>query len=297
MEIQLRVVLLIVGMLILCGVAIDFFRRRPSRQSMSYTSSSDYTDNELLRTIAGSKEYSQQASYDDVADIEAAPVRINPALDGADQPSKTRILIDDYEFSGLDPIGDEPTHSYEQPKTYQSSRAYEPSRSYEQSSSYQQSGAYEQEIYAEPVITKPVAPPPPAIAPQDIVAIHIMSRVRGGFAGEELYTAICNANLYLGNNNIFQRHENEDGTGEPLFCLLKAVEPGYFDLDLLPRQKVPGVTLLLIKTQVKDPLLALDKMVRAAKQIAFALNGELLDHERQALTLTKIDSYKENLQK
>jgi FtsZ-interacting cell division protein ZipA len=260
MEIQLRVVLLIIGLLILCGVAIDIYRRRPARNNAGEGPLNVINNNELLRSMAGTKTYARQQDpyqedfIDDVGDVVAYT---NPDLE------------DDYIYDDIESVS--------------AVRIIKPAE-------------YDTEVALES--PKPVLTPsnkPDVAIPENVIVIHIMSRVRGGFDGEELYKAISNAHFYLGNNNIFYRHENDDGTGEALFSLVKTVEPGYFDIDLLPRQRVPGVTLILIPNKLKNPLIALDKLVRAAKQVAFVLNGELLDHTRQALTLTTIESYKQKI--
>ena len=64
----------------------------------------------------------------------------------------------------------------------------------------------------------------------------------------------------------------------------------------MKQEHVSGVTLILLPDNLTNPQFALDKLIRAAKQIAFALNGELLDHKREALTLTTINSYAAQIQ-
>lgn len=239
MEIQLRLILLVVGLLILLGVAIDIYRRRPLRQgaTATYTNSNS---NELLQAIAHRKAPAvYQDSYDEQFSMSELEPIIDPYVDDLQDTFSEEIL--EIERSEI-------------PKT--------------------------------------VVEPPPV---SDVIAVHIMSRAPAGFEGEQLYNAISNAHFYLGANNIFNRHENDDGTGAVLFSLVKAVEPGYFDIDILRQEQVPGVTMLLVPSKLNDPLVALDKLVRAAKQIAFVLNGEMLDHTRQALTLTTIESYKKKL--
>lgn len=259
MEIQLRIVLMCVGLLILFGVAIDMFKRRPVRQG-SGASFVNNSNNELLRTTSSvTQSTAQEASFDvlDNGSQQTEFVRINPELDPMHEPYFDDSASDDIEYVSA-------------------ARIIEP---------------------ASVQITAPTQAPAADMSLfQDIFAVNIMSRTTNGFDGDTLYKALSNAHFYLGNNNIFYRHENDDGTGEQLFSLLKAVEPGYFDLELLSHQTVPGVTLLLLPGRVAKPIAALDKLVRAAKQIAFVLNGELLDHARQALTVATIDSYKAKIQ-
>lgn len=136
----------------------------------------------------------------------------------------------------------------------------------------------------------------PTPIPDNILTITIRSRDAYGFKGANLLHAIKKAHLHFGNNDVFYRYETEDGKGETLFSLVKATEPGYFYLETLMQEHVPGVTLILITDAVSNPLFALDKLVRTAKQMAFSLNAELLDDKRQPLTLETIEHYKRQAQ-
>jgi len=118
-----------------------------------------------------------------------------------------------------------------------------------------------------------------------------MSRDRHGFKGADLLNAATNAYFYFGKKDVFHRFDNEDGSGQLLFSLIKAHEPGYFYIDLLKQEHISGIALIMLPDELENSALALDKLIRAAKQIAFALNGELLDNNRQALTLTTINDY------
>lgn len=137
----------------------------------------------------------------------------------------------------------------------------------------------------------------PAPIPENILTITIRSREVYGFKGANLLNAIKNAHLHFGKNDVFYRYETEDGQGEALFSLVKSTEPGYFYLETLLQEHVPGVILILLVDRVKNPQFALDKMVRTAKQMAFSLNAELLDDQRQTLTLETIEQYKRQVQK
>lgn len=219
MDIQIRIVLLVVGLLILLGVVIDFIRRRPARRT---TARNDLQD------------------YDHIE----PHVMLEPQVD--------------YDYQ----------HDY----------ASEP----ESESEYQYGLDLESESEPEESETKP--------APR-VISIYIMSRDRHGFKGADLLNAATNAHFYFGKKDVFHRFENEDGSGQLLFSLIKAHEPGYFYIDLLKQEHISGIALIMLPDELENSALALDKLIRAAKQIAFALNGELLDNNRQALTLTTLNDY------
>lgn len=132
----------------------------------------------------------------------------------------------------------------------------------------------------------------PAQHHQNIITISIMSRDTYGFAGSDLLAAFEGAQLQFGNNDVFYRIEED----EILFSVVNAVEPGYFIIETLPEEHVPGITLIFLPEQVSTPTKAFDKLIRTAKQIAFAVNGELIDHSRSPLTLSTIDQYRANIE-
>lgn len=278
MEIQLRIVMLVLGLLILFGVAIDFYRRRPLRQSADRETQS-VGNNDLLNAISGGKHYhAHQASLSNTEaykyDTDLYHNSVEPELDFIDDeisynPRTDIELIDDLE-NELDQLD-----QLDKRDNYIHPEYIDPQ--------------YVDSDHIEPAYTEE---PEPKINANDVLAVFIMSRDPIGFDGDELYTALSNANFYLGKNDVFYRYSNDDGTGEHLFTLVKAVEPGYFNISNLRNEQVPGITLLMLPSQLSSPLVALDKLVRAAKQIAFVLNGELLDSSRQPLTLSTIDEYK-----
>jgi FtsZ-interacting cell division protein ZipA len=242
MEIELRIILLIVGVIILVVVGIDLYRRRPIREDYE-----NYTDDNAQEN----------------SDIE-------PAVDTFYVDTKQLLKRE----LDIEPIV---TH--------------EPSYAHEVASIQQMSAT---DYIPEAKIISELSPPSPM--PENILTITIRSRDSYGFKGADLLSAIKSAHLHFGKNEVFYRYEHENGDGEALFTLVKATEPGYFYLETLLKEHVPGVILILVTDQVSNPRLALDKMVRTAKQMAFALNAELLDQHRQPLTLETIEQYKRQTQ-
>lgn len=123
---------------------------------------------------------------------------------------------------------------------------------------------------------------------QHIISITIMSREKYGFTGIELLNAIIGAEMVFGKGSIFHRFEY----GETIFSLVNAMEPGYFIEETLPHEHIAGVSLIMLPENVEDAEFAFEKLIRTAKQIAFALNGELLDHFKLPLTLETIEQYR-----
>jgi cell division protein ZipA len=131
--------------------------------------------------------------------------------------------------------------------------------------------------------------------PDEVVAIHVMAFPDQLFKGPNIYSAAQNLHLIYGERKIFHCHENVEGTGSKLFSMASAVNPGTFDLDNLSTFATPGVTLFLMQAAPGKAMVAFDMMVRAAKQLAQHLGGQLLDEQHQPLAVTAIEQYRERI--
>lgn len=257
MEIELRLVLLAVGVIIILVVGMDLFKRKSERSVVRERLPIEHDPEMILEPIADKTDHihlSEDKMYDlenimsdYIADTSETEEYVDVASDAIDQ----------YADTDHDLVADE----------------YAAEETVDEAQNLQQ---------------KPI--------PKDIITVSIMSRDVNGFNGSTLLHALENANLYFGKNDIFHRYSNDDGTGEHIFSVVKAVEPGYFYLETLTDEYIPGIILILVPEHLKNAQAGFDKFVRTAKQLAFAMNGELLDHERQPLTLATIEAYRKKIQ-
>lgn len=228
MEIELRVVLLVVGLIILLVVAYEHIRR-------------DAVKNKSL-----TDDHSANRNY-----IEPRPISL-PKLEDT---SELEFVRDIYETQADAVL----------PREIESEYEPEPESELEEDVEYIQPESN-----------------------HSVITISIMSRDPYGFLGSDLLDALEGAQLVFGRNEVFRRIEDD----EVLFTVVNAVEPGYFILETMSEEHIPGVTFILLPEDVSNSQQAFDKFIRTAKQISFALNGELLDHLRQPLTLTTIEQYR-----
>jgi cell division protein ZipA len=129
----------------------------------------------------------------------------------------------------------------------------------------------------------------------DIIVLSIMSRYPGTFFGRNLLEAFQEVYLYYGDRQIFHRYENQDGTGQKIFSVASAVEPGYFDLSKMDSYKTPGLTLFFALSRPNQSIAAFEQMLRTAKLLAMRLDGELQDDRRRSLTVQMIEQYRERV--
>lgn len=267
MEIKLRLILFIFGLIILLGVAWDVFRRRPMKTKLSQ--SFWHKNNELLA------ETLRNQGSDNPYSLEPP---MNVAVNASHSQRAPEIGPDFLEAT--DAIAVDKTTVPEMPLEIE----------LEQFDQIVMAAAPERDDHTE-VMEQPVE----TLSRQDMISVSIMSRNKEGFLGSELEQALKSARFYFGEMNIFHRHEQEDGSGKCLFSLAQAKEPGWFNLDTLNNEKIPGITLFFSLSDIHHPLRVFDLLIQSAKRLSFSLNGEILDHNYQPLTLTTIEEYKQRI--
>jgi cell division protein ZipA len=131
------------------------------------------------------------------------------------------------------------------------------------------------------------APRKPAESvPQKIVTLRLVARDGGAFRGDELVLSLRGIGMRHGKFGIFHRYDgsNEDNT---IFSAASLVEPGSFDMTNIKEQELPGISLFLILPGPVEGAEAFDMMMTAARAVAQALNGELLDESGSTLSIQR----------
>lgn len=122
--------------------------------------------------------------------------------------------------------------------------------------------------------------------PQKIVTLRLVGRDGGSFRGDELVLSLRGIGMRHGKFGIFHRYDgsNEDDT---IFSAASLVEPGSFDLTNIKEQELPGISLFLILPGPMEAAEAFDMMMAAARAVAQALDGELLDESGSTLSIQR----------
>jgi cell division protein ZipA len=122
--------------------------------------------------------------------------------------------------------------------------------------------------------------------PQKIVTLRLVARDGGSFRGDELILSLRGIGMRHGKFGIFHRYDgtNED---ETVFSAASLVEPGSFDLTNIKEQEIPGISLFLILPGPVEAAEAFDMMMEAARAVAQALDGELLDESGSTLSIQR----------
>ncbi len=130
--------------------------------------------------------------------------------------------------------------------------------------------------------------PQPDDAPiaQKIVALRIIARDGGVFAGDELVVSLRGIGMRHGKFGIFHRLDGND-EGRSIFSAASLVEPGSFDLANIKLQKIPGISLFLTLPGPVEGTEAFDLMMAAARTLAQSLDAELLDESGSTLSIQR----------
>ena len=130
------------------------------------------------------------------------------------------------------------------------------------------------------------APVTPDKVPQKVVTLRLVARDGGSFRGDELVLSLRGIGMRHGKFGIFHRYDgnNENHT---IFSAASLVEPGSFDLTNIKEQELPGISLVLILPGPIEAAEAFDMMMEAARAVAQALDGELLDESGSTLSIQR----------
>ncbi len=131
--------------------------------------------------------------------------------------------------------------------------------------------------------------------PQRVIVLNVFSKTDHGFAGGELLQTLLGLGLRYGEMNIFHRHEQDNGQGNVLFSVAKAVKPGTFDLHAMTDSRVPGITLFMTAPSNQIGQDCFELMLSTAQKIAERHDGHLLTDTREPLKADKISNIRASL--
>jgi len=120
-------------------------------------------------------------------------------------------------------------------------------------------------------------------AEQLVIVLNVHSK-EGSFPGMDIKHLLEACGLEHGEMSIFHRHEEDDLLSPIQFSVANAVEPGYFDPDILHEIATPGVSFFMSLPGPNDYMKAFDYMLETAQCFARNLKGDLKDQDRSILT-------------
>lgn len=121
---------------------------------------------------------------------------------------------------------------------------------------------------------------------QKVVALRLVARGQGSFAGDELVLSLRGIGMRHGKFGIFHRYDGND-EDKVIFSAASLVEPGSFDLKNIRDQRFPGISLFMVLPGPVDGAEGFDLMTAAGRALAQSLDAELLDESGSTLSIQR----------
>ena len=117
-----------------------------------------------------------------------------------------------------------------------------------------------------------------------VVSLRLVAREGGHLDAERTVRALREAGLQHGPYDIFHHREDRDAP-ESGFSVANLVEPGSFDLSSLAGATLPGMTFFLVLPGSGDPVKRFDRMIGIARELCRELDADLLDESGNSWTI------------
>lgn len=131
--------------------------------------------------------------------------------------------------------------------------------------------------------------------PEEVLIINVMAHKGEMLDGADLLDVILRCGMRYGDMDIFHRYSDAKGDGALLFSMANMVKPGTFDLDAMDDFETPGISLFMTLPINADSMQSFELMVDTAQAIAEALNGELKDEQRSAMTRQTLEHCRQRI--
>lgn len=129
----------------------------------------------------------------------------------------------------------------------------------------------------------------------EVLIISVVAKPGKKIQGAELLGGLFNCGLHYGSMNIFHRFSHANGEGPLMFSMANMVKPGIFDLDNINGFETPGVSFFLTLPGPKNSMTAFDLMLDTSRRLGRILNAELSDQQQKPLTQHAIDDYRRRI--
>lgn len=155
-----------------------------------------------------------------------------------------------------------------------------------------------EEVRAEPAAPKDAptlgmssTPAPRRIERRKIIALRLAWGPQK-LSGAQLRSALEGESLQHGKYDVFHRL---DANGAGIFSVASMVEPGTFDLEKMPQENFPGVTLFAQLPAPVAGMLAFNELIACSRRLHAALGGTLQDERGVPLTVHRIERIRQEI--
>ena len=141
-----------------------------------------------------------------------------------------------------------------------------------------------------PTLSMSSTPAPRRIERRKIIALRLAMPQR--VSGVQLREALETESLHHGKYDVFHRLDDE---GVAIFSVASMVEPGTFDIEKMPQEFFPGITLFAQLPGPVPGMLAFNELIACSKRLHAALGGTLQDERGVPLTVHRIERIRQEI--
>jgi cell division protein ZipA len=134
--------------------------------------------------------------------------------------------------------------------------------------------------------------PPQRVEVPAIIQFSLIARADEGFNGIDLVNAFGIVGLEYGNLKIYERLDANRLVDYGVACM---VEPGTFPDSNLETFYCPGLVFFMQPAALDDAQAVFDDYVETIQLLAIELDGIILDHHREPLSDTTIQTFRQSL--
>lgn len=129
----------------------------------------------------------------------------------------------------------------------------------------------------------------------EVLILYVLTPEGQEINGAMLLPSLLTLGFKYGDMNIFHRHQDHTGSGEVLFSLANMFNPGTFDLEAMDEVYTRGLSLFMTWPGPGEALQNFNLMHNAAKKLADEFGGQILDGQRNLLTVQTTRHYVERI--
>lgn len=255
---MLRIILLVVGIIIILGIAFDGWRRKHRR--IKKTAIKDIEPEVVLKDSLQSRamELKKQTLLNN------QPVNVEASSQLSNEPIKIEPEIDS------EPVSLE----IEEVKAAESANQELPSVKSTSISSANEEVPVEENTIVD-----------------NVVSLTVMATHSCRFAGYDLINALQDNHLHHGDYDIYHRHKYKNGKGPLYFSVASVVDPGTLNPKDLANISTPGVVLFLPTNTPKHDRIVFKHALATAHNLAKTLGGIVCNEKRIPLTEQSMKDY------
>ena len=271
---MLRTILLVIGVLIILGIAFDGWQRKQRRLKLAKKS----------QTIIPEAYVSDFAeTLDPLPSIEAdALLESTEEADSTNNLAHGNAKVNSEKTSGPTPVEIEPIDNLDV-----SANQVLPENKPISPSSIQSAN--------QPLPKSIPAEEPEQAKPINVISLTIMAMNSRPFAGYDIIRSLEENNLHHGEFDIYHRHKYRNGKGPLYFSVASIVKPGTIDPRRVGELSTPGLALFMELDNPKHDRVVFKQALATAHQIAKSLGGVVCDQQRVPLRESSLQTYAEKI--